>query len=117
MSELKTKDGKPKPEPTCYEVQISGLGINFELLSKIQLFAHTSFLSHMQMNGDEEISIHYTFGVVHVRGHHLQDIYQHLKEYHVGMIRRSKFDDPCRAEIEVTSVMFETADGTIIDGL
>jgi hypothetical protein len=117
MSELKTKDGKPKPEPTCYEVQIGGLGINFELLSKIQLFAHTSFLSHVQMNGDEAISIHYTFGVVRVLGHHLQDVYRHLKEHHICIIRRSKNDDPCRPEIEVTSVIFETADGTVIDGI
>ena len=52
-------DAYPKPEPTCYQPGGSRLGINFELPGKSQLFAHYSFLSHLEMHGDEEIAVHF----------------------------------------------------------
>jgi hypothetical protein len=107
MSQLKTKDGTPKPEPTCYKLGGSRLGINFELPDKTRLFAHYSFLSHVEMRGDEEIAIHFTFSVVRVVGHHLEAIYSLLNEHNLDFARCSDRDDPCRGEIEVTKIVVE----------
>jgi hypothetical protein len=109
MSELKTKDGKPKPEPTCYKWETPSLGFTFELGGKKRLFALHSFLSHIEMKGEEEISFYYTYGVVRVIGRHLEKIYQLAKEHHIGVIRPSELNDPCRNEIEVTQIVFEDA--------
>ena len=109
MPQLKTKDGTPKPEPTCYKLGVSLLGINFEMAGKTQLFAHYSFLSHIEMVGEDEIAIHYTFGVVRVIGHHLEAIYSPLRQHNLEFARVSEANDPCRNEIEVTKMMFETA--------
>ena len=117
MSELKTKDGKPKPEPTCYKLGASLLGINFELPGKTQLFAHYSFLSHIEMRREDEVAIHYTFGVVRVIGHHLKAIYLLLKQHQLDFARLSEANDPCRDEIEVTQIVFEDAKDTIGNGL
>jgi hypothetical protein len=94
------------PEPTCYKLGTSLLGINFELSDKTQLFAHYSFLSHIEIRGDEEIAIHYTFGVVRVIGRHLEAIYSLLKQHNLDFVRLSEAHDPCRAEIEVTQIVF-----------
>jgi hypothetical protein len=107
MPQLKTKDGTPKPEPTCYKLGVSLLGINFELPGKTQLFAHYSFLSHIEIRGDEEIAVHYTFGVVRVIGHHLEAIYSLLKQHNLDFARLSEANDPCRDEVEVTRIVFE----------
>jgi hypothetical protein len=109
MPQLKTKDGTPKPEPTCYKLGGSQLGANFELPDKTRLFAHYSFLSHIEIHGDKEIAIHYTFGVVRVTGRRLEAIYSLLKEHNLDVARRSEVNDPCRDEIEVTKIMFEAA--------
>jgi len=108
MPELKTK-GAAKPEPTCYKLGVSLLGISFELPDKTQLFAHYSFLSHIEMHGHEEIGIHYTFGVVRVIGHRLEVIYSLLKQHHLDFARPSEAHDPCRDEIEVSKIVFEAA--------
>lgn len=97
------------PKPTCYKLGTSMLGINFELPGRTQLFAHYSFLSHIKIHGEEEIAIHYTFGVVRILGHHLEVIYSLLKEHHLDFARPSEADDPCRDKIEVTQVVFEDA--------
>ena len=106
---LKTKDGTSKPEPTCYKLGGTQLGTNFELPNKTRLFAHYSFLSHVEMRGNEEIVIHYTFGVVRIIGHHLDAIYSLLKQHHLEFARPSEAHDPCRNEIEVTQIIFEDA--------
>ncbi len=106
---LKLKGSVPKPEPTCYQLGSSLLGIHFELSDKTQLFAHYSFLSHVEMRGNEEIAVHYTFGVVRVSGHHLEAIYSLLKEHHLDFARCSDADDPCCGEIEVRRIVFEDA--------
>ena len=83
------------------------LGINFDLADKTQLFAHYSFLSHLEMRGNEEIAVHYTFGVVRLVGRHLEPIYSLLKQHNLEFARRSDRDDPCREEIEVTRIVFD----------
>ena len=107
MPQLKTKDGAINPEPTCYKLGTSLLGINFEMSRKTQLFAHYSFLSHVEIRGDQEIIIHYTFGVVRVIGHHLEAIYSLLRQHNLEFARHSEAHDPCRDEIEVTQIVFE----------
>ena len=109
MSQLKTKDGASKPEPTCYKLGGTQLGTNFELPDKTRLFAHYSFLSHVEMRGNEEIVIHYTFGVVRLIGHHLEAIFSLLKQHNLDFARLSEAHDPCRDEIEVTQIVFEDA--------
>ena len=110
MPQLKTKDGTPKPEPTCYKLGVSLLGINFELPNKTQLFAHYSFLSHIEIHGDQEIVIHYTFGVVRLIGHHLEAIFCLMKQHNLDFARPSEAHDPCRDEIEVSRIIFEDVD-------
>ena len=85
------------------------LGINFELPGKIHFFAHYSFLSHVEMHGEEEIVVHYTFGAVRVTGHRLEAIYSLLKKHHLEFVCPSEAIDPCRAEIEVIKILFESA--------
>ena len=106
---LKTRDGTSKPVPSCYKLGGNQLGTNFELQDKTQLFAHYSFLSHVEMRGNEEIAIHYTFGVVRVIGHHLESIYSLLKEHNLDFVRRSEANDPCLEEVEVAHIAFENA--------
>ena len=109
MAQLKRKDGTTEPEPTCYKRGTSLLGINFELPGRTQLFAHYSFLSHIEIRGDTELAVHYTFGVVRIIGHHLEAIYSLLKQHHLDFARPSEVNDPCRAEIEVREIVFEDA--------
>ena len=110
MPQLKTRDGTPRPEPTCYKLGGSQLGANFELPDKTQLFAHYSFLSHVEMVGEDEIAIHYTFGVVRLIGHHLETIFSLLKQHNLDFARPSELTDPCRAEIEIRKIVFENAE-------
>jgi len=114
MAHLKTKDGTPKPEPTCYKLGGTQLGANFELSDETRLFAHYSFLSHMEMRRGDEIAIHYTFGIVRVIGHHLEAIFSLLKQHNLDFVRLSDAGDPCRTEIEVTRIVFEDAEATSI---
>ncbi len=107
MPQLKTRDGMPRPEPTCYKLGGSQLGTNFELADKTRLFAHYSFLSHIEMLGENEITIHYTFGVVRVIGHHLEAIFSLLKDHNLDFVRLSEANDPCCHKIEVTQIVFE----------
>jgi hypothetical protein len=107
MPQLKTRDGTPRPEPTCYKLGGSQLGANFELSDKNQLFAHYSFLSHIEMHNDDEIAIHYTFGVVRLTGHRLDGIYSLLRQHNLDFVCVSEANDPCRDEIEVTRIVFE----------
>jgi hypothetical protein len=101
---LKRKDGTFEPNPTNYERDSRAAGINFQLSEHRQLFAPYSFLSHAQMTGEEEIAIHYTFGVVRVKGSHLGDIYSMLRSHELGSINCDvrtpyKTDDPRIKEI------------------
>jgi len=117
MPQLKTKDGTPKPEPTCYKFGGSQLGTNFELPDKTQLFAHYSFLSHIEMRGENEIAVYYTFGVVRVFGHSLEAIYSLLKQHNLDFARLSESHDPCRDEIEVTQIVFADVEAVASDSI
>jgi hypothetical protein len=110
MSQLKSKDGTSKPEPTCFKLGGTQLGTNFELPDNTRLFAHYSFLSHVEMRGNEEIVIHYTFGVVRLIGHHLEAIFSLMKQHNLDFARPSEAHDPCRVEIEVSRIIFEDVD-------
>ena len=116
MTQLKTKDGTTKPEPTCYKLGGTQLGTNFELSDKTRLFAHYSFLSHVEMRGNKEIAIHYTFGVVRLIGHHLEAIFSLLKQHDLDFARPSDLTDSCRAEIEIRKIVFEDAEATPFKG-
>jgi hypothetical protein len=98
-----------KPEPTCYKLETGILGITFELPRQSQFFAPYSFLSHVQMQGEEEISFHYPYGVVHAKGRHLGEIYALAKQHHLGVVRLSEPGDPCRDQIEIREIVFEEA--------
>jgi hypothetical protein len=106
---LKLKGSIPKPEPSCYQPGGSRLGIDFELSDRIQLFAHYSFLSHIEKKAGGEIAIHYTFGVVRIISHRLEAIYSLLKEHNLDFARCSESNDPCRDEIEISKIGFESS--------
>ena len=99
------KGANHKPEPTCYTLETSAVGINFELVGGNQLFACYSFLSYIRLEGEENICFHYTFGELQVKGRHLLKIYDLAKQHTLGVVRSSKSDDPCRAEIEVKQII------------
>jgi hypothetical protein len=80
---------------------------NFELSDRTRLFAHYSFLSHVEMRGNEGIVIHYTFGLVRMIGQHLETIFSLLKQHNLDFARPSDLTDRCRDEIEVTQIVFE----------
>ena len=69
------------------------------------------------MKGEEEISFHYTYGVVRVIGRHFEDIFRMVKLHHIGVIRPSEADDPCRDKVEVTQIVFEEVKAVAIDGI
>jgi hypothetical protein len=63
----------------------------------------------MEMRGEDEIAVHYTFGVVRMRGRHLEAIYSLLKQHSLDLARPSDAHDHCRSEIKVTQIVFEDA--------
>jgi hypothetical protein len=101
---LKRKDGTIEPSPTNYERDSHAAGINFRLSDVCQLFAPYSFLSHALLNGEKEIVLHYTFGIVRVKGDHLDYIYSMMRCHELGSINcdldeDAKLDDPRIREI------------------
>lgn len=83
---IKTKDGMVRPEPVCFTLDSSALGITFELRNKTALFATYAFLSHAQLTQDEEIILHYSFGVVTVIGQRLGRIFELLQKHELSAI-------------------------------
>lgn len=68
------------------------------------------------MVGEDEIAIHYTFGVVRLIGHHLETIFSLLKQHNLDFARRSGAHNPCRNEIEITQILFADAEATPFKG-
>jgi hypothetical protein len=66
-----------------------------------------TFLSRIELKNENEILFHYTYGIVRVTGSHLEHLYRMVKKQVIGGIRPSAPDDPCRAEMEVTKIVFE----------
>jgi hypothetical protein len=94
MPQLKTRDGTPRPEPTCHKLGGSQLGANFELPDKTQLFCPLLVLI----------------------GHHLETIFSLLKQHNLDFARRSGAHNPCRNEIEITQILFADAEATPFKG-
>ena len=110
MAQLKTKDGNPKPEPTCFQYGDNPrLGFTFELGEKHEIFAPHSFLSRIEMKNGDEICFHYTYGVVQIIGRNLHEIFGRIKGQSIGGFRPSDPDDPCRVEIEIRKIVFKDA--------
>ena len=72
------------------------------------MFAHHSFLMRIEMKNENEIWFHYTYGVVRVIGRKLELIYSLTISRVLGGVRPTDSDDPCRAEIEVREIVFES---------
>jgi hypothetical protein len=104
---LKTKDGTSEPKPTNYERDSRAAGINFQLPQKRQLFAPYSFLTHAQMNREEEIVFHYPFGMVRVKGDHLDYIYSLVRGHELSSINCSADESAKPDEPRVREITFE----------
>jgi hypothetical protein len=104
---LKRKDGTLEPNPTNHERDSRAAGINFQLSEQRQLFAPYSFLSHAQMTGEEEIAIHYTFGVVRLKGGHLGDIYSMLRGHELGSLNCDVRTPDKPDDARINEIVFE----------
>ena len=106
---LKTKDGTFDTKPANYERDSHPAGINFELKDGTALFAPYSFLSHALYHSDE-IVIHYSFGIVRVRGERLSPIFNMIRSQELGSIncaadKIAKLEKP-----HIRDILFEDAD-------
>jgi hypothetical protein len=104
---LKRPDGTFEPKPPNYERDSRAVGIDFQLSGKRQLFAPYSFLSHAEMKGEEEIVFHYPFGMVRVKGEHLDFIYSMARSHELASINcdcdeAAKLDGP-----RIKQILFE----------
>jgi hypothetical protein len=104
---LKRKDGTLEPNPTNYERDSRAAGINFQLSGQRQLFAPYSFLSHAEMKGEEEIVFHYTFGMVRVKGEHLDFIYSMVRNHELGSINCAKDESAKLEDPRIKEIVFE----------
>jgi hypothetical protein len=107
---LKRKDGTIEPTPTNYERNSHGLGINFQLPAQRQVFAPYSFLSHAEMKGEEEIVFHYTFGMVRVKGDHLDYIYSMARDHELGSINCIKDETANPDDPRIREIVFEKSE-------
>jgi len=72
------------------------------------MFALHSFLMRIEMMSENEICFHYTYGAVRVIGRKLELIYTLAVPHVLGGVRPTAPEDPCRAEIEVREIVFES---------
>lgn len=103
---LKTKDGTFDSKPVNYERDTHPAGINFELKDGTALFAPYSFLSHALYHSDE-IIIHYSFGLVRVRGECLRPLFTMIHSQELGSINcaAEKIANP--EEPRIREILFE----------
>ena len=106
---IKTKDGTFDSKPANYERDTHPAGINFELKDGTALFAPYSFLSHALYHSDE-IVIHYSFGLVRVRGERLNPVFTMIRSQELGSIncaadKIAKTDEP-----RIREILFEDAE-------
>ena len=106
---LKTKDGTFDTKPANYERDTHPAGINFELKDGTALFAPYSFLSHALYHSDE-IVIHYSFGLVRVRGERLSPVFTMIRSQELGSINcaADKIGKP--EEPRIRDILFEDAE-------
>ena len=109
---LKTKDGTFDSKPANYERDTHPAGINFELKDGTALFAPYSFLSYALRHPDE-IVIHYSFGVVHVRGERLSMIFTMIRSQELGSINCAAEKIAKPEEPRIREILFEDAEAVI----
>ena len=103
---LKTKDGTFDSKPANYERDTHPAGINFELKDGTALFAPYSFLSHALYHPDE-IVIHYSFGVVRVRGERLSPVFTMIRSQELGSINCATDKIAKPEEPRIRDILFE----------
>ncbi len=106
---LKTKDGTFDAKPANYERDTHPAGINFELKDGTVLFAPYSFLSHALRHPDE-IVIHYSFGVVRVRGERLSPIFAMIRSQELGSLNCAADKIAKPEEPHIREILFEEAE-------
>ena len=106
---LKTKDGTFDSKPANYERDTHPAGINFELKDGTALFAPYSFLSHALRHPDE-IVIHYSFGLVRVRGERLSLIFTMIRSQELGSINCATDKIAKPEEPRIQDILFEDAE-------
>jgi hypothetical protein len=106
---LKTKDGIFDSKSTNYERETHPAGINFELKDGTSLFAPYSFLSHALRHPDE-IIIHYSFGVVRVRGECLRPLFTMIRSQELGSINCAADKIAKPEEPRILDILFEDAE-------
>jgi len=106
---LKTKDGTFDSKPANYERDTHPAGINFELKDGAALFAPYSFLSHALYHSDE-IVIHYSFGLVRVRGERLSPVFTMIRSQELGSINCATDKIAKPEEPRIRDILFEDAE-------
>jgi hypothetical protein len=106
---IKTKDGTFDTKSANYERDTHPPGINFELKDGTALFAPYSFLSHALRHPDE-IVIHYSFGVVRVRGERLSTIFTMIRSQELGSINCATEKIAKPEEPRIREILFEDAE-------
>jgi len=109
---LKTKDGTFDSKPANYERDTHPAGINFELKDGTALFAPYSFLSHALCHADE-IIIHYSFGVVRVRGERLRPLFTIIRSQELGSINCAADKIAKPEEPLIRDILFEDAEALV----
>jgi len=109
---LKTKDGTFDSKPANYERDTHPVGINFELKDGTALFAPYSFLSHALRHPDE-IAIHYSFGVVRIRGERLGTIFTMIRSQELGSINCAEDKIAKPEEPLIRDILFEDVETLI----
>jgi hypothetical protein len=106
---IKTKDGTFDTKPANYERDTHPAGINFELKDGTALFAPYSFLSHALYHSDE-IVIHYSFGLVRVRGERLSPVFTMIRSQELGSINCAGDKLAKPEEPRIREILFEDAE-------
>jgi hypothetical protein len=106
---LKTKDGTFDTKPANYERDTHPAGINFELKDGTALFAPYPLLSHALYHSDQ-IVIHYSFGVVRVRGERLGPVFAMISSQELGSINCATEKMAKPEESRIREILFEDAE-------
>jgi hypothetical protein len=104
---LKRQDGTFESKPINYERDARASGINFQLSAQCQLFAPYSFLSRAEMQGEEEIILHYPFGMLRVKGEHLDFIYSMVQGHELRSINCATDETAKPEDPRIRQILFE----------
>ncbi len=109
---LKSKNGIIESEPSNYERNSHPAGINFELKDGTALFAPYSFLSHA-LYQSSEITIHYSFGIVRIKGDRLKGVYTLLQTNELSSIICTNDKTGRPDEPRINEILFESLDSLV----